>query len=219
MFQSIPAAEGLSRSHDKSNEMCSKYTFTNNGCANVHIIFFLVLLKPNIAIILLFIYIAKCSNSWKDVLLNISWQEKGWNDVWWAKKIKPIVLRRCAFFSVWLSIFVYYSCDLHCRSVCLHRCVCVCVCLVWVCFYWSLPIYLHVEGKRVINHCHCVRAYVCVLCAFSSCYERLLVLTVRMDGTRYLWCRPHITVCCHKTSCQLPQDGNHTNAIWLESRG
>lgn len=30
MFQSIPAAEGLSRSHDKSNEMCSKYTFTNN---------------------------------------------------------------------------------------------------------------------------------------------------------------------------------------------
>lgn len=45
--------------------------------------FFLVLLKPNIAIILLFIYIiyiAKCSNSWKDVLLNISWQEKGWND-------------------------------------------------------------------------------------------------------------------------------------------
>lgn len=46
-------------------------------------VFFLVLLKPNIAIILLFIYIiyiAKRSNSWKDVLLNISWQEKGWND-------------------------------------------------------------------------------------------------------------------------------------------
>lgn len=143
MFQSIPAAEGLSRSHDKSNEMCSKYTFTNNGCANVHIIFFLVLLKPNIAIILLFIYIAKCSNSWKDVLLNISWQEKGWNDVWWAKKIKPIVLRRCAFFSVWLSIFVYYSCDLHCRSVCLHRCVCVCLSCVSV----FLLVFAHIPAR------------------------------------------------------------------------
>lgn len=108
--------------------------------------FFLVLLKPNIAIILLFIYIiyiAKRSNSWKDVLLNISWQEKGWNDVWWAKKIKPIVLRRCAFFSVWLSIFVYYLCDLHCRSVCLHRCVCVCLSCVSV----FLLVFAHIPAR------------------------------------------------------------------------
>lgn len=45
----------------------------------------------------------------------------------------------------------------------------------------------------------------------------LLVLTVGMDGSHYLWCRPLVTVCCHQASCQLPQDGNRTNAIWLQS--
>lgn len=156
MFQSIPAAQGLSRSHDKSNEMCSKYTFTNNGCANVHFRFFLVLLKPNIAIILLFILLQPFQHHLNQLLQNAATLEKTFywifldkkNDemtaVWWAKKIKPIVLRRCAFFfSVWFSIFVYYLCDLHCRSVCLHRCVCVCLSCVSV----FLLVFAHIPAR------------------------------------------------------------------------
>lgn len=99
-------------------------------------------------------------------------------------------------FSVWFSLFAFY--------LCVHVC-------------WSLPMHLHAEGKRVINHCLCVRAYVFVFLAFSAHYETLLVLTVGMDGSHYLWCRPLVTACCHQTSCQLSQDGNRTNAIWLES--
>lgn len=64
--------------------------------------------------------------------------------------------------------------------------VCTLFVCVFVCLCCSLPMHLHVEGKRVINHCLCVRAYVCVFLAFSARYETVLVLTVGMDGSHYL---------------------------------
>ena len=87
---------------------------------------------------------------------------------------------------------------------------------IFVCVCWSLLMHLHAAGKRVINHCLGVRAYVCVFRAFSARSETLLILTVGIDGSHYLWCRPPVTVCCHHVSCQLPQDDNRTNTIWPE---